>query len=115
MKSNLNGEILDRLYDRIEKRKNDDPKKSYSAKLLKKGPNKVAQKFGEEAIECLIECATKNPENLISESADTLYHLLAMWVITGVSPEEVWSELQNREKISGIEEKISRKTQSTKE
>lgn len=108
MKSSLNGEILDNLYYKIQKKKNDDPKKSYSAKLFKKGPLKVAQKFGEEAVECLIECATKNPQNLISESADVLYHLLAMWVITDVSPDEVWAELQKREKMSGIEEKASR-------
>ncbi|MBH9973076.1 MULTISPECIES: phosphoribosyl-ATP diphosphatase [Commensalibacter] len=114
MKSNLNGEILDRLYKKIEERKNNDPQKSYSAKLLKKGSHKVAQKFGEEAVECLIECATKNPQNLISESADVLYHLLAMWVITDISPEDVWAELHKREKISGIEEKTSRNLKSSK-
>lgn len=108
MKNNLNGKILDRLYETIHDKKDTDPKKSYSAKLLAKGPHKIAQKFGEEAVECLIECATQNPHNLISESADVLYHLLSMWVISNISPTEVWNELQKREKMSGIEEKASR-------
>lgn len=108
MKNDPNGNILDQLYKKIYDKKDADPQKSYSAKLLRKGPHKVAQKFGEEAVECLIECATKNPENLINESADVLYHLLSMWIITGVSPTQVWTELQKREKMSGIEEKASR-------
>ncbi|MDI2090506.1 phosphoribosyl-ATP diphosphatase [Commensalibacter oyaizuii] len=104
----INADILEQLYNTILSRKNADPSTSYSAQLLAKGPHKTAQKFGEEAIECLIECATGNQAELIKESADVLYHLLVMWVSTDVSPQDVWAELHRREGTSGIIEKASR-------
>lgn len=107
--TNLDGTILDQLFNTIRSRKNADPNESYSARLLSKGPQKIAQKFGEEAVECLIEGATQNSQKLIGESADVLYHLLAMWVSVGISPNEVWNELHQREAMSGLEEKASRK------
>ena len=81
---------------------------SHSARLLSRGPTKVAQKFGEEAVECLIEAVAGNHEALIAESADVLYHLLVLWVSSGVTSREVWSELVRREGISGIAEKAAR-------
>ena len=68
----------------------------------------MAQKFGEEAVECLIEAVAGNRDALIAESADVLYHLIVLWVSAGVGPEEVWAELVRREGISGIAEKASR-------
>jgi phosphoribosyl-ATP pyrophosphohydrolase len=76
--------------------------------LLSRGPAKVAQKFGEEAVECLIEAVAGNRDALIAESADVLYHLLVLWVSSGVSPADVWAELIRREGISGIAEKAAR-------
>lgn len=108
MNTPINAEILSQLYQVILARKDADPNTSYSAKLLAKGPKKIAEKFGEESIECLIECATSNQKELITESADVLYHLLVMWVSAGVSPEDVWAELHRREGTSGIEEKAAR-------
>jgi len=81
---------------------------SHSARLLSRGVGKVAQKFGEEAIECLIESVAGNQDALIAESADVLYHLIVLWVASGVRPEQVWSELIRREGVSGIAEKASR-------
>jgi phosphoribosyl-ATP pyrophosphohydrolase len=100
--------VLDRLFAVVESRRDADPTVSHSARLLSRGPAKVAQKFGEEAVECLIEAVAGNRDALISESADVLYHLLVLWVSSGVSPTDVWSELTRREGISGIAEKAAR-------
>ncbi len=100
--------VLDRLYEVVMDRRTADPAVSHSARLLSRGLEKVAQKFGEEAIECLIEGAAGNHDALVTESADVLYHLIVLWVANGVSPEEVWRELKRREGISGIAEKASR-------
>jgi phosphoribosyl-ATP pyrophosphohydrolase len=100
--------VLDRLFAVVESRRDADPTVSHSARLLSRGPAKVAQKFGEEAVECLIEAVAGNRDALIGESADVLYHLLVLWVSSGVSPTEVWSELVRREGISGIAEKAAR-------
>jgi phosphoribosyl-ATP pyrophosphohydrolase len=100
--------VLDRLFAVVESRRDADPTISHSARLLSRGPAKVAQKFGEEAVECLIEAVAGNREALIGESADVLYHLLVLWVSSGVAPAEVWAELVRREGISGIAEKAAR-------
>ena len=101
-------EVLDRLHAVVLERRTADPTTSHSARLLSRGPAKVAQKFGEEAVECLIEAALGNRVALIGESADVLYHLLVMWVATGVDPADVWAELARREGVSGLTEKASR-------
>jgi phosphoribosyl-ATP pyrophosphohydrolase len=100
--------VLDRLWSVVLGRRSADPAVSHSARLLSRGTAKVAQKFGEEAVECLIEAVAGNRDALIAESADVLYHLIVMWVSAGVSPNEVWEELRRREGISGIAEKAAR-------
>jgi len=100
--------VLDRLWHVVMERRDADPNVSHSARLLSRGTGKVAQKFGEEAVECLIEATAGNRAGLIGESADVLYHLLVMWVNAGVRPDEVWAELKRREGVSGIAEKASR-------
>jgi phosphoribosyl-ATP pyrophosphohydrolase len=100
--------VLDRLFSVVESRRTADPMVSHSARLLSRGLAKVAQKFGEEAVECLIEAVAGNRDALIAESADVLYHLLVLWVASDVSPADVWLELIRREGISGIAEKAAR-------
>lgn len=100
--------VLDRLFLVVTERKNADPAQSHSARLLGRGVSKVAQKFGEEAVECLIEAVAGNRDAIVAESADVLYHLLVMWVATGVTPDQVWAELTRREGVSGIAEKAAR-------
>ena len=100
--------VLDRLYDVVLSRRTADPSVSHSARLLSRGTAKVAQKFGEEAVECLIEAISGDHDALVAESADLLYHLLVLWVAAGVRPEEVWAELARRQGVSGIAEKASR-------
>lgn len=101
--------ILDRLWDTVESRRlAGDVQHSHSARLLARGTAKVAQKLGEEAVECVIEAATGNKEAVVLESADLLYHLVVVWVDAGIRPEQVWAELARRQGISGIAEKASR-------
>ena len=100
--------VLDRLWTVVLERRNADPAVSHSARLLQRGTAKVAQKFGEEAVECLIEAVAGNAQALVGESADVLYHLLVMWVAAGVEPAQVWAELARREGVSGLAEKAAR-------
>jgi phosphoribosyl-ATP pyrophosphohydrolase len=104
----VTAEVLDRLWTVVMSRRNADPAISHSARLLSRGTAKVAQKFGEEAVECLIEATSGTHEGLVGESADVLYHLIVMWVNAGLHPEEVWAELKRREGISGVAEKAAR-------
>ena len=92
----------------IAERAKADPESSWTAKLLAKGPEKCAEKFGEEAIEAIIEAVKDNREGLISESADVLFHLLVMLQSRGVALDEVLDELARRQGTSGIAEKASR-------
>ncbi len=100
--------VLDRLWSVILQRRTADPAVSHSARLLGRGMPKVAQKFGEEAVECLIEAVGGNAQALVAESADVLYHLLVLWVAGGVEPAMVWAELERREGVSGVAEKAAR-------
>ena len=100
--------VLDRLWSVVMSRHTADPAVSHSARLLSRGAAKVAQKFGEEAVECLIEAVAGNHDAVVAESADVLYHLIVLWVASGVRPDEVWEELKRREGISGIAEKAAR-------
>ncbi len=100
--------VLDRLWSVIMERRTADPAVSHSARLLSRGVSKVAQKFGEEAVECLIEAVAGQRDLVVTESADVLYHLLVLWVATGVSPDAVWAELERREGMSGVAEKAAR-------
>ena len=85
-----------------------DPDTSWTAKLLSKGPEKCAEKFGEEAIEAVIEAVKGDRVRLTSEAADVLYHLLVMLAARGVTLDEVEAELARREGTSGIAEKAGR-------
>ena len=100
--------VLDRLFAVILSRRDADPSLSHSAPLLSRGAAKVAQKFGEEAVECVIEAVAGNNDALVAESADVLYHLIVLWVSAGLTPDQIWSELTRREGISGIAEKAAR-------
>jgi phosphoribosyl-ATP pyrophosphohydrolase len=99
---------LQDLADLIAARKGADPDSSWTANLLSKGPEKCAEKFGEEAIEAIIEAVKGDNEKLTSEAADVLYHLLVMLAARGVAFEDVMAELARRQGTSGIAEKASR-------
>lgn len=100
--------ILHDLFATIESRKvggNDD---SWTARLLAKGPEKCAEKFGEEAVEAIIEAVKNEKAALTSEAADVLYHLMVMLASRDVSLADVEAELEKRAGTSGIAEKASR-------
>ncbi len=99
---------LDKLYETVASRRGGDPEKSYTAKLLNAGVERCAKKFGEEAVETVLAAASGDKAALVSESADTLYHLLVLWAACGVEPDQVYQTLAARESRSGLEEKASR-------
>ncbi len=100
--------ILNELAATIEARKGADPESSWTAKLLAKGPEKCAEKFGEEAVEAIIEAVKDDKAGLTTEAADVLYHLLVMLAARDVALEDVLAELARRQGISGISEKAAR-------
>ena len=100
--------ILTRLAATIETRKGADPDTSWTAKLLAKGPEKCAEKFGEETVEAIIEAVKGDRAALTCEAADVLYHLLVMLAARDVDLADVLAELERREGVSGIEEKAGR-------
>ena len=100
--------ILERLDLTIQRKTTESPNKSHTAKLLKKGTEKCAEKFGEEAIELIVASVKKKKREIIGEAADALYHMLVLLRSKNISINEVLSELASREGISGIEEKRKR-------
>jgi phosphoribosyl-ATP pyrophosphohydrolase len=99
---------LIRLATTIAARKGADPDTSWTAKLLAAGPEKCAEKFGEEAIEAIIEAVKGDRAKLTAEAADVVYHLLVMLAARDVTLADVLAELERREGTSGIAEKAAR-------
>ena len=99
---------LERLAATIAARVGADPATSWTAKLLARGPEKCAQKFGEEAVEAIIEAVKGDAARLTSEAADVIYHLLVMLASRGVTLDDVLAELARREGTSGVAEKAAR-------
>lgn len=99
---------LDDLYQTILNRKSANPDSSWTAQLLAKGPEKCAEKFGEEAVEAIIEAVKGDKAALTSEAADVIYHLMVMLAARDVPLGDVMNELAKRQTQSGIAEKASR-------
>jgi phosphoribosyl-ATP pyrophosphohydrolase len=97
-----------RLYDGVRAARGQDPTRSRTARLLEAGPRKIAKKVAEEAAEVALESAAGNRPEVIRESADLLYHLVVLWYEAGVQPKEIWAEMDRREKLYGIAEKIQK-------
>ena len=100
---------LETLAATIAARKQADPDQSWTARLLARGPEKCAEKFGEEAVEAIIEAVKGDREKLASEAADVLFHLLVMLRARGVTLAEVMAVLNARQSQSGLAEKAARK------
>ena len=105
----MSEDVIQRLFATIESRKGADPETSYTAKLLAGGSKKIGKKIGEEAAEVVIAALSEGPDALNRESADLIYHLMALWAANGITPDDVMNELARREGVSGIAEKASRK------
>lgn len=100
---------LERLAATIAARRGADPGESWTAKLLSRGPEHCAKKFGEEAVEAVIEAVRGDQARLTAEAADTIYHLLVMCAARGVTLADIEAELARREGTSGLAEKAARK------
>jgi phosphoribosyl-ATP pyrophosphohydrolase len=97
-----------RLFDGVRAARGHDPAQSRTARLLQAGPRKIAKKVAEEAAEVALESAVGNRDEVIRESADLLYHLVVLWSEAGVDPKDIWAEMDRREKMYGIAEKIQK-------
>ena len=102
--------VLDALFAVIESRRGADPTTSYVAKTLAAGTPEVAKKLGEEAVETVIAAVRGERDEVIGESADLLFHLLMLWAAAGVTPADVFAELERRRGVSGLAEKAARAT-----
>jgi phosphoribosyl-ATP pyrophosphohydrolase len=97
---------LDRLYAAVLAARTADPATSRTARLLRAGRSKMSKKLAEEAIEVVIDAMHGNSDAVVRESADLLYNLVVVWVASGVHPKDVWAEMQRREQLLGIAEKL---------
>ncbi len=104
-------DVLDRLSELLEQRKDADPQTSYVAKLYSKGVDAVLKKVGEEAAETIIAAKDGDPQKIIYETADLWFHCMVMLAQAGLKPQDVLDELARREGLSGIVEKAARKEQ----
>ena len=97
---------LERLYQAVIAARDLDPATSRTARLFQRGPSKMAKKLAEEAIEVVIDAVNGKTEAVVRESADLLYNLTVLWAAAGVKPEDVWREMERREDLLGIAEKM---------
>jgi phosphoribosyl-ATP pyrophosphohydrolase len=97
---------LDRLYQAVVAARTADPATSRTARLLRSGRSKMAKKLAEEAVEVVIDAMHGDSDAVVRESADLLYNLVVLWVASGVHPKDVWMEMQRRERLLGIAEKL---------
>jgi len=100
---------ISRLYQAAYAARHDDPSTSRTARLLRAGRSKMAKKLAEEAIEVVIDAMHGDRYAVIKESADLLYNLVVLWIAAGIRPEDVWKEMDRRERLLGIAEKVPKK------
>ncbi|WKA28086.1 phosphoribosyl-ATP diphosphatase [Bradyrhizobium roseum] len=97
---------LERLYQAVLAARDLDPATSRTARLFQRGPSRMAKKLAEEAIEVVIDAVNGKADAVVRESADLLYNLTVLWASAGVKPEDVWREMDRREDLLGIAEKL---------
>jgi len=100
---------IDRLYQAVVVARNADPATSRTARLFRSGRSKMAKKLAEEAIEVVIDAIDGNSRAVIKESADLVYNLVVLWVAAGIEPAQVWAEMERRERLLGIAEKLPKR------
>jgi phosphoribosyl-ATP pyrophosphohydrolase len=97
---------LSRLHEAVLAARTADPSRSRTARLMRAGRAKIAKKLGEEAVEVVIDAMHGNREAVVRESADLLYNLMVLWVSSGIAPKDIWKEMDRRERLFGIAEKL---------
>ena len=101
---------VERLYEGVIRARQEDPTRSRTARLLRSGRAKMAKKLAEEAVEVVIDAMNGSREAVVKESADLIYNLVVLWVSSGVQPKDVWKEMERRERLFGIAEKLTKET-----
>jgi phosphoribosyl-ATP pyrophosphohydrolase len=100
---------ITRLFQAAQACRHDDPSTSRTARLLRSGRSKMAKKLAEEAVEVVIDAMNGDRDAVVKESADLIYNLVVLWVSSGIRPEDVWREMDRRERLLGIAEKVPKK------
>src|SRR4029077_5336100 len=98
-----------RLYQAAYACRNDDPSTSRTARLLRSGRSKMAKKLAGEAVEVVIDAMHGDRQAVVKESADLIYNLVVLWIASGIKPDDVWKEMDRRERLLGIAEKVPKK------
>lgn len=101
-------DILQKLTETLEARKQASPESSYVAKLFSKGEDAILKKIGEEATEVILASKGGDKSHLVDETADLWFHCMVLLAQHGLSTEDVLNELSRREGLSGIAEKAAR-------
>jgi phosphoribosyl-ATP pyrophosphohydrolase len=96
---------LERLHKSVVTLQKGDPALSRTARLMRSGRSKIAKKMAEEAVEVVVDAMRGNRDAVVRESADLLYHLVVLWVEAGIRPQDVWAEMDRRERLLGLAEK----------
>ncbi len=99
-------DLLDRLFSAVRQARERSPSASRTSKLFRDGVQKMAKKLAEEAVEVGLDAVLMNREQVVLESADLLYHLAVIWVECGITPDDVMAEIDRREQLYGIAEKL---------
>src|SRR6201998_448309 len=102
-------ETISRLHQAVLTCRHDDPSTSRTARLLRSGRSKMAKKLAEEAVEVVIDAMNGDRDAVVKERADLIYNLVVLWVSSGIRPEDVWKEMDRRERLLGIAEKVPKK------
>ena len=97
---------LERLHKSVLALRKGDPAQSRTARLIRAGRSKVAKKLAEEAVEVVIDAMRGDRDAVVRESADLLYNLVVLWTDMGIAPQDVWAEMERREKLLGLAEKL---------
>lgn len=97
---------IDRLYEAVLRARSADPAQSRTAKLMREGVSKMSKKLIEEAAEVALDAVCGERPRVIEESVDLIYNLTVLWAELGVVPGEVWAEMERRERMLGLAEKL---------
>jgi phosphoribosyl-ATP pyrophosphohydrolase len=100
---------ITRLHQAVLACRHDDPSTSRTARLLRSGRSKMGKKLAEEAVEVVIDAMHGDRDAVVKESADLIYNLVVLWVSAGIRPDDVWKEMDRRERLLGIAEKVPKK------
>lgn len=97
---------IDRLYHSVQLAKGETPPESRTAQLLRDGNPKIAKKVVEEASEVSLDAVVSDRDGVIRESVDLIYNLMVLWVWMGITPAEIWAEMEHREQTIGLAGKL---------